>query len=159
MFQQHVSMMNSTLCTITETWLPNEKDDQKCKEVPPPGYMILWHQHSDGRRGGGIAIVYKNNLKIKDETPLQISKIMEYIYVNAHLSGVNFDVYVIYHYPGSSVISFCEELTDILENNITKNKGHLLLLGDFNNHLDNQDIQDTITIQDFMDSFGLINSH
>ena len=29
MFQQHVSTMNSTLCAITETWLPNEKDDQK----------------------------------------------------------------------------------------------------------------------------------
>ena len=34
-----------------------------------PGYKILSHPCSDGRRGGGIAIVYKNNLKIKDETP------------------------------------------------------------------------------------------
>ena len=64
---------------------------------------------------------------------------------------------MIYHYLGSSVISFCEELTDILENSITKNKGHLLLLGDFNIHLDNEDIPDTITSQDFIDSFGLIN--
>ena len=149
--------MNSTLCAITETWLPNEKDDQKYKEVPPPGYKIPSHPCSDRRRGGGIATVYKNNLKIKDETPSQISKIMEYMNVNAYLSGSNFDVYVIYCYPGSSVISFCEELTDILENNITKNKGYLLLLGDFNIHLDNQDLLDTITFQDFMDSFGLIN--
>ena len=130
-FQQHVSMMNSTLCIITETWLPNEKDDQKYKEVPPPGYKIPSQAHSDGRRGGGIVIVYKNNLKIKEETPSQTSKIMEYMNVSAYLSGINFDVYVIYWYPGSSVISFCEELTDVLENNITKNKGHLLLLGDF----------------------------
>ena len=64
--------------------------------------------------------------------------------VNACLSGINFDVYVVYHYPGTSVISFCEELTDILENNITKIKGHLLLLGDFIIHLDNQDLSDTI---------------
>ena len=67
------------------------------------------------------------------------------------------DVYMVYHYPGTSVTSFCEELTDILENNITKNKGHLLLLGDFNIHLDKQDLPDTIIFQDFMDSFGLIN--
>ena len=60
--------------------------------------------------------------------------IMEYMNVNAYLSGINFDVYVIYCHPGSSVISFCEELTYILEN-ITKNKGHLLLLGDFNIHI------------------------
>ena len=65
---------------------------------------------------------------------------------------------LIYCYPGSHVTSFCEELTDILENNITQNRGHLLLLGDFNIHLNNnQDVLDTITFQDFMDSLGLIN--
>ena len=64
---------------------------------------------------------------------------------------------MVYHYLGASVISFCEELTDILENNITGNKGHLLLLGDFNIHLDKQDTPDTIFFQDFLDSFGLIN--
>ena len=85
-FQQHVSMMNSTLCAITETWLPNEKDDLKYKEVPPPGYRILSHPCSDGRRGGSITIVHKKNLKVKDETPLQTSKIMEYMKVNACLS-------------------------------------------------------------------------
>ena len=38
------------------------------------------------------------------------------------LSGINFDIYVIYHYSGLSVISFCEELTVIPENNITQNR-------------------------------------
>ena len=82
---------------------------------------------------------------------------MEYMKVKACLSGVNFDVYVVYRYPGTSVISFCEELTDILENNITGNKDHLLLWGDFNIHLDKQDAPDTIFFQDFLDLFGLIN--
>ena len=126
-FQQHVSMMNSTLCAITETWLLDDKDVLKNKEVLPPGYRILSHPCSDGRRGGGITIVHKKNVKVKDETPMQTSKIMEYTKVSACLSRINFDVYVVYHYLGTSVISFCEELTDILENNITKNKGHLLL--------------------------------
>ena len=63
-FQQHVNLMNSTLCAITETWLLNEKDDLKYKEAPPPGYKILSHPRSDGRRGGGIALVYKSNLKV-----------------------------------------------------------------------------------------------
>ena len=34
---------------------------------------------------------------------------------------------------------------------------NLLLLGDFNIHLDKQDAPDTIIFQDFLDSFGLIN--
>ena len=89
--------------------------------------------------------------------PTQISKIMEYMKVKACLSGVNFDVHVVYCYLGTSVISFCEELTDILENNITGNKGYLLLLGDFNIHLDKQDAPDNIFFKDFLDSFGLTN--
>ena len=150
-------MVNSTLCAITETWLQNDKDDLRYKEVPPLGYSILSHPWCDGRRGGGITVVHKKNLKVKDETPTQTSKIMEYMKVKACFSGVNFDVYVVYHFPGTSVISFCEELTNILENNITGNKGHLLLLGDINIHLDKQDASNTILFQDFLDSFGLIN--
>ena len=156
-FRQHVSMMNSTLCAITETWLPNETDDLKYQEVPTPGYRIMSHPCSNGRRGGSIAIVHEKCLKVKDETPLQISKIMEYIKVSACLSGSNFDVYVVYHYLGTGVISFCDKLTDILENSIRKSKGHLLLLGDSNIYLDKQDLPDTIIFQDCMDSFGLIN--
>ena len=156
-FQQHVNTMTSALCAITETWLPNDKDDLRYKEVPPPGYSILSHPRNDGRRGGSIAVLHKKNLKVKDETLTQTSKIMEYMEVKPCLSGVSFNLYVVCHYPGTSVISFCEELTDILENNITGNKDQLLLLGDFNIHLDKQDAPDTIIFQDFLDSFGLIN--
>ena len=33
-FQQHISTVNSTLCAITETWLQNDKDDLRYREVP-----------------------------------------------------------------------------------------------------------------------------
>ena len=156
-FQQHISMGNSTLCAITETWLQNDKDDLRYREVPSLGYSILSHPQSDGRRGGGIVVVYKKNIKVKEETPTQTSKIMEYMKVKPCLNGANFDGYVVYHFPGTSVISFCEELTNILESDIIGNKGHLILLGYFNIHLDKQDKPKTILVQDFLDSFGLIN--
>ena len=135
----------------------NDKDDLRYKEVPPPGYSILSHPRSDGKRGGSIAVVQKKFLRSRMKLQLKLVKSWEYMNVKACLSGVSFDVYMVYHYLGTSVISFCEELTDILENNITGNKGHLLLLGDFNIHLDKQDAPDTIIFQDFLDSFGLIN--
>ena len=87
-FQQHISTVNSTLCAITETWLPNDKEDLRYKEVTPLGYSILSHPQSDGRRGGSIAVVHKKNLKVKDETPTQTSEIMEYMKVKACVSGV-----------------------------------------------------------------------
>ena len=49
-FQQHISTVNSTLCAITETWLQNDKDDLRYREVPPLGYSILSHPQIDGRR-------------------------------------------------------------------------------------------------------------
>ena len=69
-FQQYVRPIISTLCAITETWLLNDKDDLKYKEVPPLGYKILSHPRNDGRRGGSIAIVQKKNLKVKDENTI-----------------------------------------------------------------------------------------
>ena len=58
-FHQHICMVNSTLCAITETWLPNDKEDLRYKEILPLCYSILSHPWSDGRRGGGIAVVHK----------------------------------------------------------------------------------------------------
>ena len=89
--------------------------------------------------------------------PLQTSKIIEYMDVSAHLSGVNFDVYVIYHYPGWSIISLCEELTDILENNITQNRGYLATSRGFQYSPWQSGCIRNYHIPRFMDSFGLIN--
>ena len=50
-FQQHLSMTNSTLCAITEAWLPNEKEDQKYKEVPHQ-VTRFYHTHIMMEREG-----------------------------------------------------------------------------------------------------------
>ena len=59
--------------------------------------------------------------------------------------------------PNGSVIEFCDSLAMILERNINMDKGKLLMLGDFNIHLDEENNPDTITFNDFLESFGLIN--
>ena len=70
--------------------------------------------------------------------------------IKAFASSIN--LYIINRYPNSSVLSFCNEITELLEYNVANNRGHTLLLGDFNIHLD--DIQDlnTISFTDLLES-------
>ena len=54
------------------------------------------------------------------------------------------NLYVIYHMPSTSVFTFCYDLANLTELNITENRGKLLLGGDFNIHLDQPAHSNTI---------------
>ena len=77
--------------------------------------------------------------------------------VNIAINGININLYIVYRPPKGSVIEFCNSLATILESNINIDKGKLLMLGDFNIHLDEENNPDTITFNNFLESFGLIN--
>ena len=49
-----------------------------------------------------------------------------------NFKGLVVNLYVIYRFPNTSVIQFCDELSDLLEENIVSDHGVLLLTGDFN---------------------------
>ena len=74
-----------------------------------------------------------------------------------NFKGLVVNLYVIYCLPNTSVIQFCDELSDLLEENIVSDYGVLLLTGNFNIHMDNLQNPDTIIFSDFLESFGLIN--
>ena len=67
------------------------------------------------------------------------------------------DLFVIYRYPNTSVVSFCNDLADTLGNNILTLKGHCILTGDFNIHTDDVLDNDTRTFNDMLNSLGMIN--
>ena len=70
-------------------------------------------------------------------------------------SSIN--LYIIYKYPNSSVLSFCNEITELLEYNVANDRGHTILLGDFNIHLDDIHNPNTITFTDLLESLNLQN--
>ena len=72
-------------------------------------------------------------------------------------AGTAINLYLIYRLPSTSVLQFCYDMTDIMERRITDDLGKLLLIGDFNIHIDEATEPDTITILDFLDSFNLTN--
>ena len=68
------------------------------------------------------------------------------------------NLYIIHRFPSTSILTICTELATILERNILDMTGKLVLLGDFNIHMDMVDDTDTITFNDLLDSFNLENS-
>ena len=156
-FQNYIQDKNTT-CAITETWLSNDDNDLRYKEIPPPGYKILSRPWQNGKRRGGITVVYKASLNIKECSPLtQTSEIMEHMELTSNFKGVVCNIYIICHIPNTSVIQFCSELSNLIENNILEDHGHLIMLGDFNIHMDKPEHPDTVTFNDFLESFDLVN--
>ena len=86
-----------------------------------------------------------------------MTELRELMNVNIAIRGININLYIVYRPPNGSVIEFCNSLATILESNINMDKGKLLMLGDFNIHLDEKNNPDTITFKDFLESFGLMN--
>ena len=69
----------------------------------------------------------------------------------------NLTLLVIYKQPASSTITFCEKLATILEEGIPSMKSNIMIIGDFNINMENIANPDTITFNDFLDSFNLQN--
>ena len=59
--------------------------------------------------------------------------------------------------PSTSVLTFCNDLANLIELNITKDRGKLLLISDFNIHLDQPAHSDTILFIDTLESLDLQN--
>ena len=157
-FQEYITDLSPTICALTETWLSNDEADLRFKDVPPKGYSIISRPRPGHKKGGSIAVVHKSNLIVKAAPPSDTtSDVMEHLDLTTNFKGISVNLYVIYCIPNTSVIQFCSELADLLEGNIVHDRGHLILTGDFNIHMDNPENPDTIIFNDFLESFGLTN--
>ena len=157
-FQNYVQDNNTMICAITETWLSNDENYLRYKEIPTPGYKILSKPVKSGKKGGGIAVVYKALLNMKEcPTSSHTSEIMEYMELTTNFKGIVCNIYIIYLIPNTSVNQFCSELSDLMENNVLGDHGHIIMLGDFNIHVDNPELPDTVIFNNFLESFELIN--
>ena len=142
------------MCAITETWLKPD-DVIHPKEIVPLGYDILSKPRSDGRLGGGVALVYKSSIKINNITHTDQPFGLEYMNVHVKFRNKTLNLYIIYRYPNSSVLQFTKTLANIVERNILFNYGELILTGDFNIQMDKPHLSDTVLFNDLLESFYL----
>ena len=154
-FQEYIVSKDIEVCAVTETWLKEDETFDK-KQIAPIGYSVISHPRRDKRVGGGIAMVYKDNIKVKSVLDGSCDT-MEYALFSFRVQESLINLFVIYRFPNTSVLTFCNDLADVLEESILNLTGYISLVGDFNIHVDQVHNSDSITFSDFLDSFGSSN--
>ena len=139
---------------VTETFQLN---DSVVAELLPPGYNIVYHLRSDGRRGGGVALIYRQGLKCCTLNSYSL-KTLEAITVRVTLPRKTLNISVVYA-PECKVSitasrSFIEEFSPILYDDLC-GLNNLLILGDFNYHVNKEDNAAAKCFLNLLDSCGL----
>ena len=105
--QLELVLNNLDLCILTETWI-REDNTTTPGRLCPSGYKALSISRH-GRTGGGIAIVYKNdlNINITKGQPLETMESTCFS-INTGFKVVN--LIAIYKPPDSNALEFCNEV-------------------------------------------------
>ncbi|XP_078363787.1 uncharacterized protein LOC144648005 [Oculina patagonica] len=150
------SVCKADLFAITETWL-SDNDSAVCYEITPPGYKLFHCPRSD-RRGGGTALLFKDNINVcKLESGSRISfEFSEYLVCSGTL---RIQLVIIYRPPYSTnhpvtVNSFIDEFSEYLDSVILSNDP-LCLTGDFNIHVDDHNDPAACRFLDLLESMSL----
>jgi len=145
--------------TITESW-HLASDDVPILRATPSGFSsrdCSRPPHPDGRqaRGGGIVVFFRSSLRVS-QVALDCSfTTLEALCLSIATPRGPVTLLTIYR-PGSSSPTgqFFEELSSILEILITRNS-QLIILGDFNIHLEEPTLPTSIRFLDLLSQFGL----
>ena len=143
----------NVLC-LTETWIkPNEY--VALNEASPPGYSYI-HQPRVTSRGGGVAVIYNDNLGVIQK-PLHKFNAFEVLYTNityvATKNTQSITLIIIYRPPGPYSEFLCE-FTDFISN-LVISLDKALIVGDFNIHFDNPQDPLRTAFVSILDSVGI----
>ena len=155
----HIIQERLDITCITETWLrTGAKDKAAIGALTPPGYT-LFHEPRQRGRGGGVGIVVRDTLKTTVESISTDHPTFECIRTKIVASSFTFCILTVYRLPPSKknklkTSEFFEEFNTFLADQILV-KGKLIILGDFNFHLDHKNNADTIRFNNLLNTYGL----
>lgn len=114
---------------LTETWL-SQGDCSPLIEATPPDFTHL-HQPRLSGRGGGVAVIYRNDFKC---TPIYFSNVTAFEHLAFTVnSKVQVLILIIYRPPRPNS-AFIQEFSEFLSHFMSK-FDKVLILGDFNIHV------------------------
>ena len=131
---------NCDIAAISETWL-SASDDAVIADLTPTGFAFLHHPRAS-RRGGGVGLLYRDNLSVHIN---QLGNYTSFESMSAVVSNgmTSLEILVMYRPPGYQSFSlFINEFSDLLDEKLYK-LSPLVSTGDLNIHLDNLSSQHT----------------
>ena len=158
--------LSSNMCdllAVSETWLysEEEKNEVVLAQLLPNDFSINHNPRSDGREGGGVAIMYNENtpLEIKNSINPANYKQFESMSNLILFKGSPVRLSVVYR-PQPTKINklkvrfFWSEWTKYLSEHMTRSND-FVIVGDLNFHLDEVNDPHTIRFQSILTEFGL----
>ena len=112
--QHHIIENNLDFVAITESWLPVEGADEILRGTCPAGYLGL-HVPRTGRRGGGVAVIYRNTVRCRLLSLDFVAQSFEFLAVSLSVNSVAIVLLVVYRPPTSNVNQFSDEFACLLE--------------------------------------------
>ena len=120
---------------ITESWL-SPRDDALVREVSEYNYGLL--SAARGSRGGGVAIVHKNGLKVKKQKVKNPPTTFELLEAEIGGKGIKLSrVAVVYRPPNPGKQTLFLDEFDSFLSTFSSKPGNLIVTGDFNVHVEN----------------------
>ena len=140
---------------LTESWLtPN--DNFTLRLASPTNYSYHNVPRNTGKRGGGIAVLYRNDyeLTVDVNDSVYSSTSFEFCFACVRCGNVGLNVVTIYRPPDQSIAIFFNEFSEFLEILVCRNQ-EFIIVGDFNLHLDVSENSATRRFIDLLNSFAL----
>ncbi|KAK6177246.1 hypothetical protein SNE40_015382 [Patella caerulea] len=150
------------ICVITESWISSSSKgecvkNELCSLVS--GYGIYSRPRASSV-GGGVAVIARDNLNVKVNRNHQQISSFESMDLSVKLSPELIRLLIVYRPPPSKknnqkLKTFFDDFSSLLEWAVTL-PGWLVILGDFNFHIDNSSCPDAKKFLKILDSFGLV---
>ena len=155
-FVDYVNSCKADLFALTETWL-GKNDDAHRAEITNTGFKLIDLSRND-RRGGGTALLFKENLNIQTTAAKELRS-FEYLQLIVSSGTFKVRVAVFYRPPYSlahpvTTSTFFTDFADYLETLILSSEP-LVITGDFNVHVDDSTNPDATKLLYLFDSLGL----
>ena len=127
---------------LCETWLTDSYQlyDVIVNELLPEGYLIERADRKSGQTGGGLAIVYRENLNFQFNRKMSFTQ-FECIYSVLNIHNTSINICGFYRPPpsernGLTTSKFIDEWHDFISEQSVSN-AECIIVGDINIHIDN----------------------
>ena len=144
---------NLDVCALIGTCI-KEGDNTTVIQLCPDGYSSMSIPRA-GRTGGGIAIVHKSDITLKSKK-IYNYQTMECADFLLDFENVLVNLCVIYRPLNTSIVAFCEDLTDQQKRNVTS-PGRIIIAGDINIPTNQEQHLDTVLFGETLDGLNWRN--
>ena len=140
------------IAAVTETWMSSQQNNITA-ELRDNGYNIF-HFNRDNKRGGGVALIFKKDFKFVSGKTFNFETFECILVSIACRAGRQVNFIVLYRYCEISPSLFLPEFYGFIDS-IFINLRNVIILGDFNLHVNDKHNLNILRFCDILNSFSL----